>query len=556
MKPARKICCLLAASALTVASLSVSSCSGSEEIKREEQEITRPPEYLQLLQIYRADEALISAGLYSLSTILTFSQSSLTVSTGKLMIYDREDKGRPSLYLSGGYWVVGGNKTLIPDTKGKTLEESYPVYLYIYDHTLWIYASNGEEIRFRYEGEKDEYDEESDMSVPPVAKSYEMCTLMLTHHSDRIHRNSWIDADFQFTDPDRRWSKEATLKGSLQIKGRGQSTWGMEKKPYKLKLYEKSKVLGMRSNKDWVLLANYSDKSLLRNATAMVISRMLEMPWTPAHRPVEVYINNEYQGLYDLFEEREVAKKKVEIDLAAGEWYIEVESSECQWSTAICGVPLKVREPETYSDQQLNSLKEFFNNFEKALYSTSFENPNTGYARFIDINSFIDNYILEELAKDIDGNVRKSNFLTIENDTGKLRFYHCWDFDISFGNCNYFPSAVGNDYSGWYIKDYNSASVKGNGWYPRLFSDPAFVAKVKARWNEVYPLLKVVPGYIDCYYQENREAADRNFQKWTILGYAVWPNVAIPGTYKGEVDYLKNFYNNRLEWLNRNINKL
>ena len=175
------------------------------------------------------------------------------------------------------------------------------------------------------------------------------------------------------------------------------------------------------------------------------------------------------------------------------------------------------------------------------------------------MDSLIDNYIIHELAKDIDGNIRKSSFLSWSGTTHKIRFCHVWDFDLSFGNADYFPWDMNdcqgepNGPYGWWIKDYGSNSTKGNGWYDRLFQDPAFVSAVQDRWAEVFPELKRMPEYLEKLVKEMGDAPERNFKKWDILGTYVWPNVKVTGSYEGEIRYLVDFYTKRLEWLDSKL---
>ena len=153
-----------------------------------------------------------------------------------------------------------------------------------------------------------------------------------------------------------------------------------------------------------------------------------------------------------------------------------------------------------------------------------------------------------------DGNVRKSSFLVLR-EGGKLEFYHQWDFDLAFGNANYFADG-NNGPTGWYVKDYDSNDNKGKGWYSRLFEDRAFVERVQARWDELYPELLKLDEFIDKAAEELGEGPGRNFKKWDILGTYVWPNVKVTGSYEEEVKYLKSFYLQRLEWMNRELAKL
>ena len=540
---------------LAAALLAAASCQVEDP---EEPAPVRPDCYLTLLDVYDGGEKFVSASFKDVSTVLEFEITSLQLLHTELEVHDCSSTNHPPIYCSVGddHWYVSGQKTNIPRTSGYSARESYPVYLYLYEETLHMYISNGDLLDFpKYSAEPE----------PTKPQEYTMPVLRITHSSDRVHRNSFISATLAVEDPDAHYSDVTSVKLPMQIRGRGQSTWGMPKQPYKIKLNEKSKVLGMRSNRDWILLANYADKSLMRNAVAMRTSEILEMPWTPAHIPVEVYLNGVYQGVYDLFEGKEVAKHKVDIDVENGDYYIEVEQNDYDFTTTKCNVPINFKDPEReeITTDQFNYIKDLFNGFETALYSNDFKDPDKGYAAWIDVESFVNNYIVEELSKDIDGNVRKSSFLTVAaEDAYKIKFYHEWDFDLAYGNADYFPggqTGAGNDSNGpkgWWIKDYNTDSWKGPGWYNQLFKDPAFVQKVKDRWNEVYSELATVPDYVDFCVTEMGDAPARNFTKWNILKTYVWPNVFVSGTYQQHVDYMKDFYTQRLEWLNININGL
>ena len=518
-------------------------------------ELEQPRPYLELLDAYRDGALFVEAVLDGELSHIILSDREIHIRAGELVVYDCSKTNRPPIVLIGGQgWMVQGRQTGIPGTKGKTAEESYPVYVYLYEETLHIFVSNGEILSFPNKSE--DYYKPQEFTVPKVR---------ITHNSDRIHKSYAIDGNIVIEDPDCHYSKVSSLSSATKIQGRGNSTWDMPKKPFKIKLSEQQKVLGMPANKDWVFLANYSDKSLLRNAVAMKTSEILGMDWTPRYRIVELWINGEYQGVYNLFEKKEVTRNKVNIDLAAGDMYLEIEQSidaPCYFWTSRCGVPVQFKEPETPPAATQEWVRSFFNEFETALWGKDFKDPEKGYAAYIDVRSFIDNYIIRELAKDIDGNVRKSAFLTLLKSDGKLHFCHVWDFDLSYGNADYFPwdmdgcNGAPNGPYGWWVKDYNTASNKGEGWYNRLFQDPAFVAAVQDRWSEVYPELSRMPEYIDKLVKEMGEAPARNFSKWKILGTYVWPNVKVTGSYEAEISWLKYFYTNRLDWLDNNLYKL
>lgn len=214
------------------------------------------------------------------------------------------------------------------------------------------------------------------------------------------------------------------------------------------------------------------------------------------------------------------------------------------------GVPMMFSDPEEPSAELLTEVKQWFADFESSLYSADMTDPQKGYAAYIDVDSFIDYYIVQELAKNTDGNLRKSSFIT-KRKGGKLEMYHLWDFDLTFGNSGWLT-----DPEGFYIKDYNPNCVIGDNWYNRMFRDPAFVARLKARWNELMPQLSTIPDFIDEQAYSLGKAHKRNFEVWDINEVVDWVGVPSLGSYEKEVEYLKEFYVERLEWLDRELNRL
>jgi hypothetical protein len=180
---------------------------------------------------------------------------------------------------------------------------------------------------------------------------------------------------------------------------------------------------------------------------------------------------------------------------------------------------------------------------EDVLYSASFSNQNEGYRKYLDVDSFVDWYLVNEITKNNDAIFFSSVFMYYDGET-----YHMgpiWDFDISLGNINY----NGNDNpEGFWIK--------GSAWINRLFEDPEFVSLVKNRWNMKRNEFIALKRYIDERAAYINGAQEQNFKTWNILGVAVWPNVVVPGTYQGEIDYLKSWLDARLTWLDTAINQL
>ena len=134
--------------------------------------------------------------------------------------------------------------------------------------------------------------------------------------------------------------------------------------------------------------------------------------------------------------------------------------------------------------------------------------------------------------------------------------YHLWDFDLTLGNCGYFDWSVGNGPENFWIKDFTPGSWKGENWFNLMMKDPAFVDQLQQRWNQLKPEFDKIPEFIDEQVFSLAKAQERNFQKWTILESVDWVYFPSLGSYEKEVAYLKEFYTDRLAWLDRELNKL
>ena len=385
----------------------------------------------------------------------------------------------------------------------------------------------------------------------PIPEDYRIPAVYIETEGGKAidSKHNYVNATFRFEDPSRFYTDEASVEVTGRIRGRGNTTWGMPKKPYRIKLDEKTHAFSPWGNKDWILLANYSDKTLLRNIMAMEISRICGMSWTPMMLSVEVYLNGQYQGVYAFSDHKEVAGHRVNIEVAAeedleGGYYLELEEAmdEPVCFKTVWDTPVMFHEPEYPTEAQQRYVKAWFNGFERALERVQGERD-YAYRSYIDIPSFINYYIIQEITKNPDGNVRKSTYLTKEK--GKpLEMYHVWDFDITLGNCDYTNFEKPEGWQMRYVK-----------WYNQMFFDPAFKKAVVDRWNELYPdLLTKVPAFLDRQLELMGGAWKANFDRWKILGVKVWPNYYYFSTYEEEYAFLKDFYAERLAWLNGRIN--
>jgi hypothetical protein len=200
---------------------------------------------------------------------------------------------------------------------------------------------------------------------------------------------------------------ELLSSGDLDIKGRGNSTWSMPKKPYSLKLAEKASLLDMSKHKRWVLLANYADKSLLRTEAAFKLGYIFNnLAWTPQSRQVDLYLNGNYRGVYQLTEqikidENRVDIKKIKSDKPQNGYILEADwrKGEMYNFTTSKGVVFCCFDPDEDLDDVFDKIKTDVQNVENVLYSAYFIDATDGYRKYLDTESFIDWYFVNEITK-------------------------------------------------------------------------------------------------------------------------------------------------------------
>lgn len=378
--------------------------------------------------------------------------------------------------------------------------------------------------------------------------------------------------------------------GKIGIEIRGSSSQMFPKKQYAVELWTdngldtSASVLGLPSEEDWVLYAPYSDKSLLRNVLAYKFSR--EMGWyAPRTKLVELYLNNQYQGVYVFTEKIKRDRHRVNIsklnpdensgdDLTGG--YI-VKLDKFDGATVGFGwdspylppgrvdnqvVHFQYHYPkeDEITGQQAAYIQNHITSFENALHGPFFSHPTEGYRNMISMESFVDFALVNELSKNVDG-YRLSTFLHKDRDSedGKIYIGPVWDYNLAFGNANY---CDGGSTQGW-AWDFNSV-CPGDWWlipfwWKRLLRDPVFINMFKNRWNELRSgqlSNETVLGYIDSVAHVLDQPQQRNFTQWPILSDHIWPNNYVGNSYANEIGYLKSWIRDRFSWLDANINAM
>ena len=375
-------------------------------------------------------------------------------------------------------------------------------------------------------------------------------------------KEDYLNATFRING---RGVAEGLDEVTCQIRGRGNTTWGWPKKPYLVKFDSKQSIFGFPKHKRWILLANFMDRTMMRNLVAMKVSSMTNLDWTPRCQSVELVLNGKHVGNYLLIEQVRVDKNRVPVtemspedtegDALTGGYMLELDfhfDNKFQWLSEfghsnewIWGrndvVPFGIKYPDEddINNTQINYIKKYIGDAAAALYGDDFKDAEKGYAAYIDVDSFIDYWIVFEVM----GNHELGNPGSVymhKDRGGKLIAGPCWDVD-------------------WGVLSYKTSPQAKNGllnrnaiWYARLFDDPAFKAKVKARFGELLPKLETVPDYID--------QLQKTLEKSAALNFAMW-NPAEDGMINGDesmtfdaaVSRLKENFSERLEVIQRNL---
>jgi len=399
-----------------------------------------------------------------------------------------------------------------------------------------------------------------------------------------------ISADITISEAD-----VVTYDGNIGIEFRGATSQTFPKKSYGLETWDENNedinvsLLGFPEEEDWILYGPYSDKSLMRNILIYDLSRDIDM-YASRSKFVELTINNEYQGVYVFMEKLKRDSQRIDInklnddensgeDLTGGyilkidktagsnlgEGYNDLNSFTSPHAPLNASVGQEINflyeypDAEDITTEQKDYISSYVADFENALASSDFMDPVLGYKAFIDVPSFIDFFLLNEISNNVDG-YRLSTFMHKDKNE-KLKMGPIWDFNLAFGNANY---CGGGNTNVWAYKFNERCS--GDFWlipfwWDKLLQDPVFVAELKARWNVLRggafsetSILAKISSYKDTL--EKAGAIDTNFDTWEILGVELWPNNFVGDSFLEENNYLTNWAMDRLTWMDNAINSL
>lgn len=331
-----------------------------------------------------------------------------------------------------------------------------------------------------------------------------------------------------------------------RIRGRGNTTWTWPKKPYLIAFDEQQSVLGMPRHKRWVLLANFMDRTLMRNLVSMKVATLTSLAWTPRCVPVELVLNGVHKGSYLLIEQVRVDKDRVNISKEEG-YLLELDfhyDNEFQWKERNIPFAVKYPDPDELTQTQKTYIKNYVKEVSDAIYGTDFKDPEKGYVKYLDVDSFIDEWIVYEVMCNHELGNPGSVFFHKDKD-GLLKAGPVWDFD--WGVLSFYTSNGEN------------GLVNGKAiWYARLFQDPTFKDRVKARFQELLPQLETIPEYMEECRALLSKSAQLNFKMWNPADDRTQNGGKIINgdenlSFDAAVDRLKKNYNTHLQVIQRSL---
>lgn len=349
-------------------------------------------------------------------------------------------------------------------------------------------------------------------------------------------KEEWMEgATIRLVSPD---GQETDL-GTTNIKGRGNSTWTYPKKPYALKLDKEASILGMTTEKRWDLLANYIDRTDMRNAISFEVAHKTKsLDWTPHGEFVELYLNEVWQGNYYLCEHIKIDKNR--LNLQKGGYLLELDTAfdeEYKFRSGLLDLPVQIKDWKggDMTEERIAGITSEFNEIEALLVSE--ERESNGWQDLVDMDSFIDWWFVYELVQCGEPMHPKSCYMYRDNE-GKLKAGPVWDFDW------------GTFRSGGEVTKFR---IQNALFYKYLFSDSSFVKRVKEKWMESKNDFLAVTSFMEKTAEKIQISVDKDKTKWVMTTTV---NKDEELSFEDAVATMKNNYVKHWEWMDSQISAL
>jgi len=357
---------------------------------------------------------------------------------------------------------------------------------------------------------------------------------------------------------------------------RGNASAGFPKKPYRIKfndgkshhIMKGGKLESPSKAKKWTLINNYGDKTLMRNILSFEVSRRLDILYTPYCQPVDVIVNGEYKGCYQLCDQITVDDERVPITemdptdiegvALTGGYIVEIDAyagNEKSMFTSNRGIPVTIKVPgeDEIVAAQATYIRKFFNEMEATLWSNNYTDPEKGYRSRLDVKSFLQHFIVGEYSGNID--TYWSVYMYKERMEDLFHVAPVWDFDLAWDNDGRVYPVNGK--SNWVYCSGGSCASGMNSFVSRVLSDPYAQNLLERLWADLRDgglLTKEnFTAYIDSMAQVLEQSQRLNFLRWPILNQIVHQNPRTYGSYAGEVKAVKEYSEERIDWIDEKL---
>lgn len=491
--------------------------------------------------------------------------------------FDRDARTLKGIYLR---WLEGDDPDLlIPRFKitgkelridGKKIESDKTRVSFAEPFDLTVHAENGDTRTYRVT-----------LNCPQINK--ELPVLRLQPEKEIDSKTAYVPTTVTLYSPSTTSGWWSPADGPVQVRGRGNSTWILPKKPYRLKFPEKVSPVGLdhAREKSWVILAHDMDKSLVRNHLGFALSRILFDPdehrhspyavlFTPSSQYVNVYMGDRYHGLYQMTDQMNRGEGRIDVEkLTAadgddpakitGGHILESDVHSAQpperFRSGLKNIQINHKYPEDddFSPSQYRYIEDFVKDAETALYGNDFQDPVKGWRKYFDEKTLVDYVLVKELAADMDGYC--STYLYKKRSCDKLFFGPCWDMDKGWdnekrGSADYLSQLM--IHSGFGMP---GCSDSGH-WYRRFWQDDSFRAAVRDRWRDRREtLLETVYAELDRLPASMPMAIEANFTVWPFYDQASTEAKMPEKTYEQEIERIRRLTKSRAATLDLLFNQ-
>lgn len=360
-----------------------------------------------------------------------------------------------------------------------------------------------QEVSYTFVGEKGTK-KEVIVSINWTSSEVPEIVINIENNAEVVTKDTYLNAQITI----KGGSRYPSYTGTTEIRGRGNSTWSYPKKPYRLRLTSKAEILGLPAARNWVLLANHLDPSLMCNSIAMRIGKDLNVPFTNAMIPVDLTINGQYRGSYVLTEQIEVDENRVNI-LKDG-YLLEMDThydEDYQFRSAHYDLPVMIKNPKLNNQSEIDPIRADFQEMESLVFASSF--PENGYREKLDIDAFARYLVVCMLTNNREINHPKSTYMH-KVSGGKFTFGPIWDFDWAYG---YAPKHFEN--ATVPFLESGEGVLIGAKFINRLVSDPKVKEALRKHWAEYRAQhFNNLLTYLDEYAEFIRPSFEKNASKW------------------------------------------